>query len=92
MATLPAPPLVSLEEPMAGVRTEISTAMMRFQGSSLFAKWRTDNPGEFSKLNDYYRGATMPVPTGIKTQFGLGLLATINAGKMADGTYPNPSG
>ena len=52
-------------------------------------QWRKDNPGEYKAIADYYEGATMPLPTNVKTQFGLGLLALVNAGKYGDGTHPS---
>ena len=72
---------------MAGVRTEITTAWMRFQDSNLFHSWKSDNPGEYAAITDYYESATMPPPTNILTDFGLAILAVVNAGKYGDGTY-----
>ena len=43
---------------MAGVKTEVTTAWMRFEESSVAGKWRSDNPGEYSKIKDYYQGAS----------------------------------
>ena len=73
---------------MAGVRTEVDVAWGRFENSSVFSKWKADNPGEYDKLDSYRMSAwDGPEPQGIETEFGLGLLAMVNAGKMGDGSY-----
>jgi hypothetical protein len=71
---------------MAGVKTEVDVAWMHFEESSVFGKWRTDNPGEYDKLKNYRMSDGLE-PQGIETEFGLGLLAMVNAGKLGDGTY-----
>ena len=71
---------------MTGVRTEVDVAWNFFQESSVVDKWRDDNPGEYEKIENY-RQSDSPEPQGIKTNFGLGLLALVSAGKMGDGTY-----
>ena len=71
---------------MAGVRTEIDVAWSRFEESSVVENWQEDNPGEYKKISDYRR-SDGPEPQGIKSEFGLGLLAMVNAGKLGDGTY-----
>ena len=73
---------------LAGVRTEITTAWMRFEESTVAGRWRADNPGEYSKIKDYYASATAKAPTGIESDFGLAMLALVNAGKYGDGTFP----
>lgn len=71
---------------MAGVRTEVDIAWNRFIASSPFQNWYDDNPGEFEKIENYKR-SDGPEPQGIETEFGRGLLALVNAGKLGDGTY-----
>ena len=71
---------------MAGVKTEVNVAWDRFEKSNVPDKWREDNPGEYDLIK-FYRQSDGPEPIGIKTEFGLGLLALVIAGKMADGTY-----
>lgn len=71
---------------MYGVKTEIDVAWNRFENSSVFNKWQEDNPGEYNQIADY-RESDGPEPQGIETEFGLGVLAMVNAGKMGDGTY-----
>lgn len=71
---------------MAGVKTEVDVAWNRFQASSLFEQWHNDNPGEYEKIWNY-RQSDGPEPVGIETEFGLGLLALVKAGKYGDGTY-----
>jgi hypothetical protein len=71
---------------MAGVKTEVDVAWMRFEESSVAGKWRADNPGEYGKIKDY-RQSDGPEPEGILTEFGLGLLALVKAGKYGDGRY-----
>lgn len=71
---------------MAGVKTQVDAAWMRFEESSVAGKWRADNPGEYSKIKDY-RMSDGPEPTGIETEFGLGMVALVSAGKLGDGTY-----
>ena len=73
---------------MTGVHTETQVAWDRFENSSLFKTWKDDNPKEYEALSNYRVSDSQP-PTNIKTQFGLGLLALINAGKYGDGTYDN---
>lgn len=76
---------------MAGVATEITSAWMFFKDAATLDSWREDNPGEYEKISDYFEGATMPKPSGIKSNFGLGLLCMVNAGKYGDGSYPEPT-
>lgn len=71
---------------MAGVKTEVDVAWMRFEESSVAGKWRTDNPGEYAQIKNY-RSSDGIEPTDIETDFGLGLLALVKAGKIGDGTY-----
>jgi len=71
---------------MAGVKTQTDAAWMRFEESSVFGKWRTDNPGEYGRIKDY-RQSDGPEPQDIETEFGLGLVALVSAGKYGDGTY-----
>jgi hypothetical protein len=71
---------------MAGVRSQTDAAWDRFEASSVPAQWRKDNPGEWKSLNEY-RASDGPEPDGIKTQFGLGLLALVSAGKFGDGSF-----
>jgi hypothetical protein len=75
-----------MEEYMAGVKTEIDVAWMCFEDSSIFDKWKEDNPGEYEKI-DNYRKSDSQEPDGIESKFGFGLLAMVNAGKLGDGTY-----
>jgi hypothetical protein len=76
---------------MAGVRKEISEAWSNFTESSVVDNWADDNPGEWNKISSYYEDDTLPEPSGIKSKFGLGLLAVVNAGKYGHGTYPESS-
>jgi hypothetical protein len=71
---------------VSGVRSEVDAAWGRFEASSVPATWRKDNPGEWKSISDYRR-SDGPPPSGIETQFGLGLLALVNAGKLGDGTF-----
>jgi len=71
---------------MAGVKTEVDVAWNRFLGSNTFHNWQQDNPGEFERIENY-KQSDGPEPNGISTEFGLGLLALVNAGKLGDGTY-----
>ena len=71
---------------MGGVKTEIDVAWDRFEESSVVEKWQKDNPGEYNAIADYRQSDGLE-PTDIETEFGLGLLAMVNAGKLGDGTY-----
>jgi hypothetical protein len=71
---------------VSGVRSEVDAAWDRFEVSSVPAQWRKDNPGEWEAIANYRRSDGQ-APDGIETQFGLGLLALVNAGKLGDGTF-----
>jgi hypothetical protein len=71
---------------VAGVKTEVDVAWAHFAKSSLVDKWIKDNPGEFDKIENY-RKSDSTEPEGIKSEFGLGMLSLVNAGKLGDGTY-----
>jgi hypothetical protein len=71
---------------MVGVKMQTEAAWDRFENSSLFKSWKQDNPGEYETIANY-RVSDAQEPTSIKTQFGLGLLHLVNAGKYGDGTY-----
>lgn len=71
---------------MAGVKTEVDVAWDRFEESSVFEKWSVDNPGEYNRIQDYRQSDGLE-PVDIETEFGKGLVAMVNAGKLGDGTY-----
>lgn len=71
---------------MAGVKTEVDVAWAHFENSNVFGKWRTDNPGEYNRIQDY-RVSDGPEPEEIETDFGQGLVSMVNAGKLGAGTY-----
>jgi len=57
--------------------------------SSAAQKWRTDNPGEYDKVQKYFNApsGTEAPTTGINTEFGKGLIALIEGKRFADGTH-----
>jgi hypothetical protein len=64
----------------------VDAAWDRFEASSVPAGWRADNPGEWEAISNYRRSDGYP-PDDVESQFGLGLLALVNAGKYGDGTF-----
>lgn len=82
---IPVPP----EDDMAvGVVRSCKLAYQDLLESSAASNWRKDNPGELAKIEAYANSpADTPPPTGIKTEFGKGLIHLIDARKYADGTH-----
>jgi hypothetical protein len=84
----PDPPKPQPEVKVAGVKTEVERAWVAFDESSVPQSWRRDNPGEYNAIKAYYTSATAPDPSAnVKSKFGIGLLALVNAGKWGDGTH-----
>lgn len=76
------------EVKVAGVKTEIDKAWDHFEKATVPDKWQEQNQGEYNKIKSYYFSTgNTPVPTGIISEFGQGLLALVEAGKWADGTH-----
>jgi hypothetical protein len=76
------------ENKVAGVRTEIDKAWDHFERATVPDKWQEQNQGEYNKIKNYYVSPPgTAVPIGIASEFGLGLLALVEAGKWADGSH-----
>lgn len=76
------------EVKVAGVKTETDKAWDHFEEAKFLNQWYEDNPGEYTKIKNYKNAEPgTPAPLGIRSDFGKGLLALVEAGKYADGTH-----
>lgn len=73
---------------MAGVASSCVEAWQAFEQASVLNQWRADNPGEWAKLEAYWNAPPgTPIPAGIRSKTGVGLLGLAEAKKYGDGTH-----
>jgi hypothetical protein len=82
-------PLLTISPPQTQTTGSASVYLQQFWtdmgASALYAKWRTQNPGEYQRLKDYAAGGTRPQ---MLTAFGRALIDVCDVGRAVGAPYP----